>query len=180
MTQSWRPADEKIVSLDTLLALVARRRAAGERIALTNGTFDLLHVGHLRSLEQARALGDLLVVGVNSDASVRGYKARNRPIVPQAERAELIAGLACVDFVVIFDEPTAERLVAAVRPDVYVKGADYATKPLPERPIVEAYGGQIVLVDLEAGHSTTELVAEVVRRFGSSSSADADSRRSGG
>ena len=168
MAQSWRHAAEKVVPLDALLAAHAERRAAGERVALTNGTFDLVHIGHLRSLEQARAHGDILVVGVNSDVSVRSYKAPDRPIVPEAERAELIAGLSCVDFVVIFDEPTAERLLTAVRPDVYVKGADYATKPLPERPIVEAYGGRVVLVDLEAGHSTTDLVADIVRRFGTS------------
>jgi rfaE bifunctional protein nucleotidyltransferase chain/domain len=175
MTRTWRPATEKIVPVEALLAALRPRRAAGERVALTNGTFDLVHIGHLRSLEQARALGDLLVVGVNSDASVRSYKAPGRPIVPQAERAELIAGLACVDFVVIFDEPTAENLLRAVRPDIYVKGADYATRPLPERPIVEAYGGEIVLVDLEAGHSTTDLVAEIVRKFGEPSS-DASGR----
>src|SRR5262245_22633295 len=139
MTRSWTPTSKKVLSLDALLALLAPRRAAGQRVALTNGTFDLLHVGHLRSLEQARALGDLLVVGVNSDASVRAYKAPNRPIVPQAERAELIAGFGCVDYVTIFDEPTAERILEAVRPDIYVKGADYATKPLPERPVVEGY-----------------------------------------
>jgi rfaE bifunctional protein nucleotidyltransferase chain/domain len=166
MAHPWRPAAGKIVALDVLLAALAPRRAAGDRVALTNGAFDLVHVGHLRSLEQARDQADLLVVGINSDASVRSYKAPNRPIVPEGERAELIAGLACVDYVVLFDEPTAERLLAAVRPDVYVKGADYATKPLPERPVVEAYGGQVVLVALEAGHSTTDLVAEIVRRFG--------------
>jgi rfaE bifunctional protein nucleotidyltransferase chain/domain len=166
MAPIWRRAAEKVVSLDALQAALEPRRAAGERVALTNGAFDLVHVGHLRSLEQARSHADVLVVGVNSDASVRSYKAPNRPIVPQAERAELIAGLACVDYVVIFDEPTAERLLAAVRPEVYVKGADYASKPLPERPVVEAYGGQVVLVKLEVGHSTTDLVAEIVRRFG--------------
>jgi D-beta-D-heptose 7-phosphate kinase/D-beta-D-heptose 1-phosphate adenosyltransferase len=165
MPQPWRRAAEKVVCLDALEAALAPRRAAGARVALTNGNFDLVHVGHLRSLEQARAHGDVLVVGVNSDASVRSYKAPNRPIVPQAERAELVAGLGCVDYVVIFDEPTAVRLVEAIRPDVYVKGADYATKPLPERPLVERYGGQVVLVPLEAGHSTTDLVAEIVRRF---------------
>lgn len=165
-------AAEKVVPAERLLAALVPRRAAGARVALTNGTFDLIHVGHLRSLEQARAQGDLLVVGINSDASVRSYKAPDRPIVPQAERAELIAGLACVDFVVIFEEPTAERLIREVRPDVYVKGADYATKPLPERTIVEEYGGQVVLVELEAGHSTTDLVTEIVRRFGSSLSVD--------
>ena len=166
MTRGWRRAADKLLPLDALVAALQPRRAAGQRVALTNGTFDLLHVGHLRSLEQARAHGDLLVVGVNSDASVRSYKAPDRPIVPEAERAALIAGLGCVDYVVIFDEPTAGRLLEAVRPDVYVKGADYADKPLPERPIVEAYGGQIMLVDLEPGHSTTDLVAEIVRRFG--------------
>jgi rfaE bifunctional protein nucleotidyltransferase chain/domain len=166
MNSGWRRAADKIVPLDALRAALAPRRAAGERVAFTNGTFDLLHVGHLRSLEQARTHGDILVVGVNADASVRSYKAPNRPIVPQAERAELIAGLACVDYVVIFNEPTAERLLAEIRPEVYVKGADYATKPLPERPVVEAYGGQVVLVELEAGRSTTELIADIVRRFG--------------
>jgi D-beta-D-heptose 7-phosphate kinase/D-beta-D-heptose 1-phosphate adenosyltransferase len=158
-------AVEKILTLDALLATIATRRAAGQRVALTNGAFDLVHVGHLRSLEQARAQADLLVVGVNSDASVRSYKAPDRPIVPQAERAELIAGLACVDFVVIFEEPTAECLIADVRPDFYVKGADYAEKPLPERALVESYGGQVVLIDLEAGRSTSGLLDEIVRRF---------------
>jgi rfaE bifunctional protein nucleotidyltransferase chain/domain len=162
----WKLAAEKVVTLDVLLAAVGPRRAAGERVALTNGTFDLLHVGHLRSLEQARKHGDLLVVGVNSDTSVRSYKEPGRPIVPQAERAELIAGLACVDYVVIFDEPTAELLLRTIRPEVYVKGADYAAKPLPERPIVEAYGGQIVLVALEAGRSTSGLIDRIAQAFG--------------
>ena len=111
MSDSWRPAAEKVVPLSTLLPLLAPRRAAGERVAMTNGTFDLMHVGHLRSLEAARATADLLVVGVNSDASVRSYKAPNRPVVPEAERAEVVAALACVDYVVIFEEPTAERLL---------------------------------------------------------------------
>src|SRR5215213_10878404 len=111
MMRAWTPASAKVVTLDALLAALGPRRAAGQQIALTNGTFDLIHVGHLRSLEQARSHGDILVVGVNSDASVRSYKSPDRPIVPQAERAELIAGLACVDFVVIIDAPTAENLL---------------------------------------------------------------------
>ena len=168
MSGSWRPAAEKVVPISTLLQVLAPRRAAGERVAVTNGTFDLMHVGHLRSLEAARATADVLIVGVNSDASVRSYKAPNRPVVPEAERAEVVAALACVDFVVIFEEPTASRLLEAIRPDIYVKGADYASRPLPERPIVEAYGGQIVLVELEAGHSTTDLIGEIVRRFAAS------------
>lgn len=162
--RGWWPTAAKVVTIEGLLDALARRRAAGARVVLTNGAFDLLHVGHLRSLEQARAEGDLLVVGLNSDASIRAYKGPNRPIVPEAERAELLAGLACVDYVVIFEEPTAERLVARVRPDVYVKGADYVEKPLPERAIVEGYGGRVVLVPLEAGRSTSGLVAEIVRR----------------
>jgi rfaE bifunctional protein nucleotidyltransferase chain/domain len=166
VSQNWRPAAEKVVTLDALLADLGPRRAAGQRVAFTNGTFDLIHVGHLRSLEQARAHGDLLVVGINSDASVRSYKQPGRPIVPQADRAELIAGLACVAYAVIFDEPTAERLIRTIQPEVYVKGADYAAKPLPERPIVEAYGGQVVLVPLEAGRSTTGLIDEIARRYG--------------
>jgi rfaE bifunctional protein nucleotidyltransferase chain/domain len=156
----------KRLSLPDLLAALEPRRAAGERVVLTNGAFDLLHVGHLRSLERARALGDLLVVGVNSDASIRALKEAGRPVLPEAERAELLAGLACVDYVVIFGEPTAERLAEAVRPDVYVKGADYAVKSLPERAVVEAHGGKVVLVDLEAGRSTSGLIDEIVRRFG--------------
>jgi rfaE bifunctional protein nucleotidyltransferase chain/domain len=164
MSQNWRPAAEKVVTLDAILADLAPRRASGQQVAFTNGTFDLIHVGHLRSLEQARAHGDLLVVGVNSDASVRSYKQPGRPIVPQADRAELIAGFGCVDYVVVFDEPTAEHLIRSIKPDVYVKGADYAAKPLPERPIVEAYGGRIVLVPLEAGRSTTGLIDEIARR----------------
>lgn len=153
------------MTLDVLLARLEARRAAGERVVMTNGAFDLVHVGHLRSLEQARTHGDLLVVGVNSDASVRGYKSPDRPIVPEADRAELIAGLGCVDFVVLFEELTAERLLSAVRPDVYVKGAEYAERPFPERAVVEGYGGQVILAELEAGHSTTDLLAEILRRF---------------
>lgn len=163
MTGTWTHAAEKVLSLEALLAVLAPRRAAGERVALTNGTFDLLHAGHLRSLEQAREQADLLVVGINADASVRAYKALGRPIVPEAERAELIAALACVDYVTIFEEPTAERLVGAVQPDVYVKGADYADKPLPEQAIVEGYGGRIVLVELAPGRSTTDLIERITR-----------------
>jgi rfaE bifunctional protein nucleotidyltransferase chain/domain len=163
---TWRPTREKVMTLDALLAVLAQRREEGTRVALTNGSFDLLHVGHLRSLEQARSLGDVLVVGLNSDASVRAYKAPDRPVLPQAERAELLAGLASVDYVVVFDEPTAEQLVLAVRPDVYVKGADYAAKPIPEARIVTAYGGRVEFVPLEAGRSTSGLIADIVDRFG--------------
>ncbi|MCC7367901.1 MAG: adenylyltransferase/cytidyltransferase family protein [Chloroflexi bacterium] len=158
-------AADRVLELPALLRVLAARRADGARVALTNGAFDLIHVGHLRSLEQARAHSDVLVVGVNSDASVRRYKSPDRPIVPQADRAELLAGFACVDYVVIFDEDTAERLLEAVRPDVYIKGAEYASRPFPERAVVERYGGQVVLVELEAGRSTSGLIDAVVKRY---------------
>jgi rfaE bifunctional protein nucleotidyltransferase chain/domain len=166
MAESPPSAADKVLLLPELLGVLAARRAAGERVALTNGAYDLIHVGHLRSLEQARAHGDLLVVGINSDASVRRYKSPDRPIVPEADRAELIAGLACVDYVVIFEETTAERLLADVRPDVYIKGAEYATRPFAERAVVERYGGQVVLVELEPGRSTSGLIEQIASRLG--------------
>ena len=166
MGREWLPASAKVVDLPDLLGMLEPRRASGETVAFSNGAFDLFHVGHLRSLEQARAQADLLVVGVNSDASVRRYKSPDRPLVPQSDRAELVAGLACVDYVVIFDESTAERIIAAIRPDVYIKGADYRDKPFPERPIVEEYGGRVVLVELEGSRSTTDLISTIRRRFG--------------
>jgi D-beta-D-heptose 7-phosphate kinase/D-beta-D-heptose 1-phosphate adenosyltransferase len=115
-----------VVDLQTLAAIVAARQAAGERAVFTNGCFDLLHLGHVRYLQRARALGDLLIVGLNSDVSTRRIKGPRRPLVPQDERAQLLAALAAVDYVTIFDEPTAEHTVAALRPAVYVKGGDYA------------------------------------------------------
>ena len=116
----------RVVSLAEVAVAMDAERAAGKRIVLTNGCFDLLHVGHIRSLRAARTLGDVLVVGVNSDASVRSFKAPDRPLVPDVERAEVLAAIESVDYVVVFEEPTAERLAALVRPDVYAKGADYA------------------------------------------------------
>lgn len=153
--------ERKVLALPELVAALARRRAAGERVVLTNGCFDLLHVGHVRSLQQARALGDVLVVGVNTDASVRGFKSPERPFVPEDERAEVVAALACVDYVVLFDELTAERLVEAVRPEVYVKGGDYREEELPEAPLVRGYGGRVVLLPLVEGRSTTDLVRRI-------------------
>ncbi|MBX5490455.1 MAG: D-glycero-beta-D-manno-heptose 1-phosphate adenylyltransferase [Chloroflexi bacterium] len=139
-------------------------RRAGGRIVLTNGCFDLLHVGHVRYLAAARALGDLLIVGVNSDASVRALKGPARPLVPADERAEIIAALAAVDLVVVFDEPTAESLVAQLRPDIYVKGDDYSEATLPEARVVRGYGGEIALLPIQPGHSTSALIARVLAR----------------
>ena len=142
-------------------ALVARLRAAGQTIVFTNGVFDLLHPGHVRYLQQARAAGDALIVGVNSDRSVRANKGSFRPIVPEDERAEVVAALACVDAVVIFDEETPHEVIAALQPDVLVKGADWAADAIVGRDIVEARGGKVVRMPLESGYSTTAIVEKI-------------------
>jgi D-beta-D-heptose 7-phosphate kinase/D-beta-D-heptose 1-phosphate adenosyltransferase len=149
-----------------LPTLVARRRAwraAGRRVAFTNGCFDLLHPGHVSLLESARALGDVLVVAINSDASVRALKGEGRPLVPQAERAEALLALEAVDAVVIYDEPTPREVVAALRPDVLVKGADWAEDAIVGREEVEAAGGRVERVPLLPGRSTTALVERIRR-----------------
>ena len=142
-------------------ALVARHRADGHTVVFTNGVFDLIHVGHLRYLQQARALGDLLIVGLNSDRSVRANKGAGRPITPADERAELLAALSCVDGVVVFDEDTPHDVIAAIQPDVLVKGADWAADAIVGRDIVEARGGRVVRMPVEAGYSTTAIVGKI-------------------
>lgn len=143
-------------------------RAAGERIVFTNGVYDLLHRGHVEYLEEARAFGDRLVVGVNGDESVRRLKGPTRPIVPAAERAELIAALACVDAVALFDDDTPLRLIEAVQPDVLVKGADWAADAIVGREVVEARGGRVERVALREGLSTSAIVERILagRRAG--------------
>ncbi|MFO7270661.1 MAG: adenylyltransferase/cytidyltransferase family protein [Sphaerobacter thermophilus] len=160
----------QIIPFEELDRLGERLRAEGKRVVFTNGHFDLLHVGHLRYLQAARALGDTLIVGVNDDAVTRLRKGPGRPIVPEEERAELVAGLACVDYVVIFHEETAEAAVARLRPDIYVKGGDYAIdeaeeragkQPLPEAAVVRGYGGEVRTVPLVPGRSTTDIVRRI-------------------
>ncbi len=152
-----------MLSLAGLLKVRREWGEAGLRLVLTNGTFDLLHIGHVRYLEAARAMGDLLVVGINSDSSVRGYKGPGRPVVPQEERAEMVAALRCVDYTTIFDEPTAVALVEALQPEVYVKGGDYApgSKPLPEAAAVTSYGGEVCIIPFVEGHSASDLIRRV-------------------
>jgi D-beta-D-heptose 7-phosphate kinase/D-beta-D-heptose 1-phosphate adenosyltransferase len=152
---------EKVCARPALLKRIAALRARGERLVFTNGCFDLLHVGHVRYLQRARALGDYLAVGINSDRSARALKGPTRPLVPAKERAEVLAALACVDAVVLFDSPTAEPLVAALQPEIYVKGDDYGEAQLPEAPIVRGYGGQVVLLPTVPGLSTTSLVTRI-------------------
>ena len=145
-------------------ALVARLRAAGKTIVFTNGVFDLLHPGHVRYLQHARALGDALIVGVNSDRSVRANKGPSRPITPEDERAEVLGALTCVDGVVIFDAETPHELIAALQPDILVKGSDWAADAIVGRDIVEARGGKVVRVPIEEGYATTALVDRIRRR----------------
>jgi D-glycero-beta-D-manno-heptose 1-phosphate adenylyltransferase len=136
-------------------------RATGRRVVFTNGVFDLLHPGHTRYLRQARALGDVLVVGINSDRSVRLNKGPDRPITPEAERAELLAALECVDAVTVFDDETPFNLIADLQPDILVKGADWAHDAIVGRDIVEARGGQVVRIPVETGHSTSSIVSRI-------------------
>jgi D-beta-D-heptose 7-phosphate kinase/D-beta-D-heptose 1-phosphate adenosyltransferase len=148
------------------VALVERLRAAGKTIVFTNGVFDLLHVGHLRYLQRARDLGDALLIGLNSDRSVRQIKGLERPITTESERAEILEALGCVDGVVVFDEDTPRDLIAAIQPDVLVKGADWAEDAIVGRDIVEARGGRVVRVTVEPGHSTSAIIAKIRRPSG--------------
>ncbi len=153
----------KIRSLDELRRDVEAARARHQRIVLANGCFDLLHVGHVRYLQAARQLGDLLIVGVNSDAAVRALKGEGRPLMPAEERAEIVAAFACVDYVVIFDDVTAAVLIDALRPDVHAKGTDYTSETVPERELVARYGGQVAIVGDEKRHSSRDLIARIRR-----------------
>jgi rfaE bifunctional protein nucleotidyltransferase chain/domain len=149
------------VTRDDARSLVAELRASGKTIVFTNGVFDLMHPGHLRYLRAARALGDALIVGVNSDRSTRANKGPQRPITPEDERSEVLAALACVDGTVIFDEETPHDLIAALQPDVLVKGADWAADAIIGRDIVEARGGRVVRMHIEPGYSTTAIVERI-------------------
>jgi D-beta-D-heptose 7-phosphate kinase/D-beta-D-heptose 1-phosphate adenosyltransferase len=156
MPEPYRPT-----TLDEGAALVWRLRSEGKTIVFTNGVYDILHPGHIRSLQAARALGDALVVGVNSDRSVRANKGPSRPVNPEAERAEVIAALTCVDAAVVFDEDTPYEIIKRLQPDVLVKGADWAEDAIVGRDIVEARGGRVVRMPVEQGFSTTALIERV-------------------
>src|SRR5438876_746704 len=151
----------KILSLPALLEAAAARKAAGKTIVFANGAFDLLHAGHVRYLEAARAEGDWLAVGVNSDASVARAKGRGRPIVPEHERAEIVAALECVSAVVIFAEDSPADLLSRLRPQVHAKGTDYEAGTVPERDVVAGYGGRTLIVGDPKRHATTELVEKI-------------------
>jgi rfaE bifunctional protein nucleotidyltransferase chain/domain len=152
-----------VVAYDELVRRVEAERAGGRTIAFANGCFDLLHVGHIRYLESAAREADVLVVAVNDDDSVRQLKGPGRPILPAPDRAELVAALRCVDYVVIFHEPTVGPLLNAIRPDVHCKGTDYTVDSVPERDIVEAYGGRTAIVGDPKDHSTRDLLSRIAR-----------------
>ena len=153
--------DSKIEARKALASRVAEWRAAGEQVVLANGCFDLLHVGHVRYLRGAKALGGRLVVAMNSDSSVRRLKGEGRPLMPEAERAEIIAALADVDAVVIFDEPDVLALIREIRPDIQAKGTDYTPDTVPERDEVTACGGRVEIVGDSKDHSTTDILGQV-------------------
>ncbi len=153
----------KLVTLEQAAALSAQWRSEGKTVALVNGVFDLLHVGHVRYLEGARAMADRLVVAVNSDASTRLVKGPGRPVIPEAERAELLAALSCTDAVLVFSDPDVRAVLRAVRPHVHVKGTDYTTDSIPERDEVAAWGGRVAVAGDPKDHSTSELVKKLGR-----------------
>jgi len=157
---------DKIISLEQLSQRTKELRRAGKRIVATNGCFDLLHVGHVRYLQSARALGDSLIVGINGDESVRSLKGANRPVNNETDRAEVVAALACVDLVVIFPELRATRFLELATPDIYVKGGDYKNETLnpEERAVLEKMGAKIQILALEKGYSTSDLLARVTKQ----------------
>jgi D-glycero-beta-D-manno-heptose 1-phosphate adenylyltransferase len=161
----------QVIDINDLAAERDRLRERGLKIVLTNGHFDLVHIGHLRYLQQAKALGDVLIVGINDDLTTTRHKGPRRPIFPDLERAELIAGLSCVDFATIFHEPTADELIQIVAPDMYVKGGDYNLDPdepgtlLPEAPTAQAIGTDVKILPLEAGYSTSAIEERIIERW---------------
>ena len=152
---------EKVVKRGELEQLGEQLRRAGKTVVTTNGCFDILHVGHIRILQQARALGDVLIIGINSDASVRKLKGDSRPINNEDDRAELLAALSAVDYVTVFGEDTPVEFLKLVKPDVHVKGADYKPEQLAETPIVESFGGRVEILSLVPGRSTSNVVSRI-------------------
>lgn len=161
MTNGAKP---KVFSRTALGKQVAEWRGAGEKIILTNGCFDVLHVGHVRYLQAAKELGGRVVVAVNSDASVGALKGAGRPVMPAEERAEIIASLADVDGVVIFDEPDVRALIREIRPDIHAKGTDYTTDTVPERDVVKECGGRVAIVGDAKNHSATDIIQSRMQR----------------
>jgi len=162
MTRNLRQLDPpiklRIVERSDLIAIVEVERSEGKRIVLANGCFDVLHVGHVRYLEAAKALGDLLIVGINSDEQTRRLKGAGRPLLAQEQRAEIISSIEAVDFVTIFEEPTVEQLLLALKPDIHAKGTDYTEDSVPERDVVRSFGGRVAIVGDPKDHSASQMI----------------------
>jgi D-beta-D-heptose 7-phosphate kinase/D-beta-D-heptose 1-phosphate adenosyltransferase len=158
-------SDSKIKHLDVLTAIITAEKARGKQVVFTNGCFDLLHAGHVKYLQKARSLGDLLVLGLNSDASVRSLKGEKRPLIGEEERAHILAALDCIDYVVIFDEDTPLELITALKPHILAKGGDYTADGVVGKDVVEAYGGRVELVTFVDGKSTTNLIERILERY---------------
>jgi rfaE bifunctional protein nucleotidyltransferase chain/domain len=160
----WSDPKLKIRSLAELKETGAQLRASGRKVVFANGCFDLLHVGHIRYLQNARALGDALILGINSDASVAALKGKGRPLQTQLERAEILASMDCVDYVLLFDALTVDGLLKELRPDIHVKGTDYTQATVPERETVRAYGGQVAIAGDPKDHSTRDLIKIILSK----------------
>jgi D-glycero-beta-D-manno-heptose 1-phosphate adenylyltransferase len=155
----------KIKSIQAMKEIVAQARAVGHKVVFANGCFDLLHAGHVRYLESAKGLGDMLIVGINSDTCVAALKGAGRPLQSEADRAEILASMQCVDYVLLFDAPTVDGILKELRPDVHAKGTDYTQESVPERNTVLAYGGQVAIVGDPKDHSTKDLIQIIVSKF---------------
>ena len=156
---------QKIRERKTLLRIIKDLKAKGKRIVFTNGCFDLLHIGHIRYLEEAKALGDVLVVGVNSDSSVRKLKGSKRPVLPEEERTEILSGLGCVDYITIFDERDPLKLITSLHPDVLVKGRDWTKDQIVGSEVVERSGGEVVILPFVQGASTSNLINIILKKY---------------
>jgi len=156
---------QKIKGRKTLLRIIKDLKAKGKRIVFTNGCFDLLHIGHIRYLEEAKALGDVLVIGVNSDSSVRKLKGPKRPILPEEERTEILSGLGCVDYITIFDERDPLKLITSLHPDVLVKGGDWTKDQIVGSEVVERSGGEVVILPFVQGASTSNLINIILKKY---------------
>jgi rfaE bifunctional protein nucleotidyltransferase chain/domain len=161
LREHGEPLHPAVLTLEEIILRFGREKRNGKRVVFTNGCFDLLHPGHIESLETARAMGDVLIVGLNSDESVRTLKGPGRPVIPAEERAEILASLECVDAVFIFEELTPQRVIAALLPDVLVKGGDWPGNQIVGRAEVEAAGGKVVRVDVVEGYSTSEILQRI-------------------
>jgi len=155
----------KIKTREELQRLIHNLKRSGKRIVFTNGCFDILHVGHVRYLEEAKSLGDVLVVGINSDRSVRGLKGPRRPILPVEERGEILSGLGCTDYITVFEEPTPFDLISLLQPDVLVKGGDWTPEQVVGREVVEGSGGRVVILPFVEGSSTTNIIDVILEKY---------------